>query len=552
VSSQAFDPAAWPYYFAIDSDPLLVDEAVGTLMFDLSNAPASFWSLVKSDGGDVRVTNSAGTTAYSAELVSFSTSTQKGLLFFDSSSVLSISVTSTWRVYFGNASASAPSASDTLGRNNVWSGAGYARVWHLVEDPTGSSPQFVDSTGNTSGGTAQGTIASGARVAGPFSSGYSLDLDGASDYLDLGSVDTPTASSAASTIGFWGKRSSAGGSNPSRLIVGCGDTTSFRRWEGILWDDGSGYVVCENGSEQASAFTDSGTSWKHCLFTFDGSLSGTSRIKVYRDGASQTLNHFLGTPPATLASAANLTNFIVGRDNNGGRYGGGAYAEVRLSTVARTANYASTHYNNQSNQAGFWDVGSVQGLSSDTLRPSGDDAIGDWTDNAGGTSAIYAKIDDDPDSPTTGSDRIQYVNFTGVQQTKHAVFDLTPSPEGTTVAATVKVYAGGVDSGGGTDWTLKAAILDANDAVIGENTTGATVTAGASALFTLPLTLNAGTFDTSGLKLRLTAVINADIGAYVYAAEVDPYEYTTGPDFSRPLIGRGLTTSPLTLSRLAL
>lgn len=119
----AVDPwADWTHYFDIDSDNTQIgtDETDIIAWFDLANAPASFWTnLGQSDGDDIRVANSDGTTEYPTYVLFIDDVAETGLVASKVSS-LDADAASTYRMYIGNTSNSAPGVSDALGRNAVF------------------------------------------------------------------------------------------------------------------------------------------------------------------------------------------------------------------------------------------------------------------------------------------------------------------------------------------------------------------------------------------------------------------------------------------------
>jgi hypothetical protein len=113
---------------------------------NLADLGASFFTDVKTDGSDIRVFDSATGLEVPYELVAIDTVLNTGELWFKGN--LSSSVDTSFYIKYGNASASAYSASDTYGRNNVWGGTSF----HLGDNLTGSNlitnPSFeVDLTG---------------------------------------------------------------------------------------------------------------------------------------------------------------------------------------------------------------------------------------------------------------------------------------------------------------------------------------------------------------------------------------------------------------------
>lgn len=111
---------------------------------------------------------------------------------------------------------------------------------------------------------------------------------------------------------------------------------------GFMAELNSGDVYChvENGSGSFPNFNWSGTSvWKHFVLVFNGSLSGAARVAVYVNGSAVTLSTGGASPPATLASAANLGNFTIG----GSGFSPG-FDEVALYNYALTSGQVAAHY----------------------------------------------------------------------------------------------------------------------------------------------------------------------------------------------------------------
>lgn len=113
---------------------------------DLSYMPDSFWSGVKVDGGDIRVSNSTE-TSLPVDMLEIDTTAKTGRLFFLADSIATATDT-TFRLLFGNSSNNLLAATDPLGRNAVW--ADYHRVFLL--DGTG-----VDRTGSGNDATLTNT-----------------------------------------------------------------------------------------------------------------------------------------------------------------------------------------------------------------------------------------------------------------------------------------------------------------------------------------------------------------------------------------------------------
>lgn len=146
------------------STSIFDDETDFIVHVKMSRLPASFWTNVHSTGKDIRITKSDGTTEQAFELVFIDTANNKGELYFKASSLLSASNTDFY-LYYDNDSATAYAATDTYGRNNVWTD--YAFVHHF------NATSDVDSSGNVSGSATIETNVSAA--AGLFGDGNGLD-----------------------------------------------------------------------------------------------------------------------------------------------------------------------------------------------------------------------------------------------------------------------------------------------------------------------------------------------------------------------------------------
>lgn len=141
------------------------------VMVDLADMPTDFWSRVKSDGGDVRVYQSDGTTMIPHDLVSISVAYETGLLFFKSS-LLSAS-DNVFKITCGDSSLSELPATDANGRNAVWDD--YERVHVFAE-----GERIIDRTGNG----ADLTETSGSLIHAMYKTGNtSPDLTGPSGHV---------------------------------------------------------------------------------------------------------------------------------------------------------------------------------------------------------------------------------------------------------------------------------------------------------------------------------------------------------------------------------
>ena len=159
------------------------NETLFPVYVDLADLGADFFSNVNADGGDIRVTNSDGTTELAREVVDVNTGAQTGELHFRADSLSSSSPTSFY-IYYGNIGASDYAFTATHGRNAVWSN-NYSAVYHLEEEAAGitSNNLYIDSTGNGNDGDDR---VSATGQLGQLGAGQ--ELDGSDDFVDMGDV----------------------------------------------------------------------------------------------------------------------------------------------------------------------------------------------------------------------------------------------------------------------------------------------------------------------------------------------------------------------------
>jgi hypothetical protein len=131
------------------------------LAVKLSRMPASWWSAVStSDGTKGRASKGDGSTELACDWVDFDDTAETGYLFVKWSGTLASSGTQKLRIYPPKSGNSSYSASDTYGKNNVWSGHSFVVLGDsLTESNRKGSPAISVSTEN--GDPALGTDAWG-------------------------------------------------------------------------------------------------------------------------------------------------------------------------------------------------------------------------------------------------------------------------------------------------------------------------------------------------------------------------------------------------------
>ena len=235
----------------------------------------------------------------------------------------------------------------TYGAEAVW--GGYALVSHNggAEDSTGNN-SFSSFGGVTSGG-----------VTGKI--GDATSYDGLNDYIKTtGNVAVDNL-----TLSVWVKTNSS--KNFGGIVcVESGVVTSMFQF--VTSDTGD--IQFQSGDGEADMKTWLGDSfnnnvWRHSVITIG---SGDTDPLMYLDGTGTSVN--LRVPayqidPTNYAFSSLNKPLLFGAERTKGVFGVFSMGEVRLRDSVQTANWITTEYNNQNDEAAFW---------------------GTWTDAGGGGS----------------------------------------------------------------------------------------------------------------------------------------------------------------------
>lgn len=334
MASSAFDDTNWSGYDDYVSDNTVIDNANDNLMINLgTHASADFWSNVASDGSDIRVTNSAGDTAYSFELENFDSTAETGILFFNSQG-LSTSSDTTYRVYAGNGSASLPASSDTLGAENVWNN--YALVMHM-EDPS------LDSSGNITPSDSGTTDDSGQM-------GRSRDFSDEIDHIDIDLLDVGSATDKS--IQCWGNPTSLDPNSTSRAYFVDFENNTNRRIFSMGDDSTSGILSAYDGSSFIGFGPDTLTagSWNKVTFAIDET---NNDITAFLNGSSKGTENYTDTVFEDTGVGQNIGRRASDTDPETDDWVGDI-DEFRISEFEITSDWESTEYSNQNDNGTFW------------------------------------------------------------------------------------------------------------------------------------------------------------------------------------------------------
>lgn len=277
---------------------------------------------------------------------------------------LSTSQNTTIHMMYGDASLSTDPST-----NAVWD-ANYIGVWHMNQDPTGSAPQITEFSGGGNNGTCNGSMTAGDLVSAQCGDG--LDFDGSNDYVNIG--DVLIDGTTAITVEAWifphtlhSKAAPSGHNSNEGAIVhksggsddNLGLTTATPGGATFYIDDGSDNTIRGNVPALST--------WEHVVGTWDNST-----MRLYQDG-SQT------------ATVGSVTGSFVNNNNHlrfGGVHGAGGgnphsfdglIDEIRISNIARSANWVTTTYNSTNNPSGtFYTKSAEVDMNSFTSAANGD------------------------------------------------------------------------------------------------------------------------------------------------------------------------------------
>lgn len=322
---------------AVDHTKVAADLTDFPLFVDLGDMPSGFWSTVVDGGGDIRCYD-ASSNPLAREVVSCDTGTQTGELWVkcDLSSTVDTALTVTV-----DGTSTEPAAASTYGSQAVW--PDYDAVWHFA---TADSINSAGSSHNLSGRggptTATGKIGTGGDVSVSYR---------------RWAIDTFLASgSTALTLSAWMKPSAFNGDGN---IIRSGALATGTVHAGF---DRDGWPYARMGGS-ASYYPQSG--WRPTIGAWskvDVVYTDTVGLDYYANGGLQGSKAY----PAS-ALPADFYLIAAGWNDISSERVSGVWDEIRLSAVARTADWIATEYANQSAPATFYLIDGVAPRL--TIRP---------------------------------------------------------------------------------------------------------------------------------------------------------------------------------------
>ncbi len=285
--------------------------------------------VANASGFDIRPYSDSGlTSALSYDLERYNATTGEVVMWVKVGS-LSSSTTPIYLAY-GDASLSTDGTSTA-----TWSNS-FLGVYHLADGTTLNV--------NSATGSNNGTNFGAAAAAGMIDGGASF-IAVNTDSIGCGSSMNPTAV----TISAWAKGTTFPGSLNGVVCREGGSSHST-----ILLVNSSGKLFCYVSATTNLSYNGTGS---HTLSTGTWYL-----LHLSYDSSAGLVGYVNASSDNTVAANGNCvttaTTFTIGADGaTAGRYWNGSIDEARFSSVARSADWITTEYNNQSAPATFETLG---------------------------------------------------------------------------------------------------------------------------------------------------------------------------------------------------
>lgn len=319
--------------------------------------------LQNANGWDILFTNSTGSTDLNFQIESY-TATNGNLVAWVRVPTVAHNTNTVIRIYYGKSGVGANPSS-----NSTWT-SDYVGVWHFDNNVN-------DATGNGRNGTNTGSTNTTGRIA----SGRSFN--GTNQYVTVAHHSSLNINTG--TFSAWIEPSTVTGGFRSVIGKQFGTGHSDSYFVGI----NNNRVYTSTTSCDVTGSTNLVTStWYHLAVVQNG-----SNRTIYLNGVSN------GTSGACTSNNNDVNPVLFGAQENGtpgiSEFFGGKIDEIKISNVAKSADWIATEYNNQNNPASFYTVGAEQAITKSTydldITANMDTEI--WTskkdDNYGTCNKIY-------------------------------------------------------------------------------------------------------------------------------------------------------------------
>jgi PGF-pre-PGF domain-containing protein len=291
----------------------------------------------RSDGFDILFTNSTGTDKIPYERERYTSSTG-ALVAWVNVTNLSHTADTILYMYYGNSG-----VSDQQDATHVWD-SNFKGVWHL---PNGTTLSVLDSTSNANNGTNNVATAVTGKIDG------SANFDGTTAYISVLKTQFTPLPTSTYSIEVWMQDDTAFSllGTFHRMVSWADSTTAtnlqFGLGQGNANPNRMFYLTY--GSANALAMTSGtiATGWNHAVITHSGST-----YLMYVNGTLRSQDAYTRNDIVLFAA----TSLYIGQRGNGAGVVG-YLDEIRISDIARSADWIKTEYNNQNSPSTFYAVG---------------------------------------------------------------------------------------------------------------------------------------------------------------------------------------------------
>jgi uncharacterized repeat protein (TIGR01451 family)/uncharacterized repeat protein (TIGR02059 family) len=372
----------------------------------------------RSDGFDIVFTTSAtSTTILDHQVESYNSSTGQLTAWVKVPSLPDAGTTI--YMFYGNSTVSSSQSSA-----NTWSNQ-FRLVYHM-------GGNFNDASPNANNGTNNGTVSTTGKI------GNARTFDGNNDYIAINDFYNSTGNQQI-TVSAWIKTSDGGDQ-----IIASYDRNEYWRFEINGNGGGTGQIgwdLLTSGGQIdfGSNATVNNNVWRHVTGVYNNGA-----VRIYIDGVQNSNT----TQGSSFGSGTTRYGYIgTGSESNtfDGNKGPNSYFngdidEVKISNIARSANWIRTEFNNQNAPGTFHTVGSQTALDQnpptlETAVASADSVILDYNENLDASSV-----------PSTGDYVVNIgglpVTISSVSISNDSVFVLLQNPITSSDVITISYTAG--------------------------------------------------------------------------------------------------------------
>ncbi len=350
---------------------------------NLDDFSSAFFSTVKTDGSDIRVTQSDGVTEVPIELVSIDTSGTDGELFFRATT-LSSTTDTTFYVYYGNSGASAYASTSSYGARNVWSN-NYILVSHMGDLTTSTVLNSARVGDGIKTNTAGSPVTNNPLEVG---TGRVKDAQ-LFDTVPIQHTGSYLNGQTQYNVSLWFNADTLAGAAPQETNTYGYSLYGVSTGGAYDWTSVGGTPAPDEVCVRAfttvttcNVTTDANLvagNWYHLSVNAVRNSTLTARVNGVTRGTFTSGN----TDPTATFTIGGLRPNRVPPISFDGRID-----EVRVSTTTRSDAWRDAEYRNMATSTTFYTAGAVQGIRARTFTNTNVTILGNYVSELGGDSVF--------------------------------------------------------------------------------------------------------------------------------------------------------------------